>query len=521
MKRKNILSVLTSLILGLTTIVKLEINDEVNFINNFHFDFIFFLKALGISIIYFIILKLLLKYTKNLTLNQTKKTIFSKKVLIISSCGIFLNGLLFLLTYYPGSNMYDTLAIIEGPVSVATQHPLFYNLALSLTYNIFYKIFANMNLAYFLTSLIQLIIMDIIITYLIYYFNKEFKNRYLTISLLIYFIFLPIISNYNSTLIKDVPFCGTILLLIPLLHKLITTKGHCLKDSKYLKILILISILNVFVRNNGLYVIIFTFLILLIIYKKYYKALLKALVIIVICSFIPNLFLEEKPLFQEKVGIPLQQLSYVIKNDSTNINKDDLAYLNRLMPLEEIRKNYNPHSVDEIKWNPSFNRAYLDSTKGQFLKVWFKLLPTHFESYVKSYLLQTNSLFTWEKFNPLQSRFLGIDKTDFYHPEKFASLENKALFPKKIQKALETFYEHTIIFFNNGICFWILIINILILIEKDKPKYIICSLPLLGIWLTLMISSPLAYALRYMSPYLYSLPFILSLTFIKEEKLSK
>lgn len=529
MKNKKIISkiitIVISLILGMIIILKENINYNkgypIEFINNFHFYLEIFLKSIIIGLICYILIILLFKLLDKIKLKNYKKEYSNKIICIISFLGIFITNLIFLITYYPGSNMNDTLFIISGPISSSGQHPIIYNLWLSCTYNIFYKLFNNMNLAYFLTSIVQVIIMTSIITLIIRWFNKKFKNKTATIILLIYYIFIPIVSNYNIVLIKDSLFSIVLLLHIPLLYELIKTKGEILKNKKYLVFMFIIFLSTILVRNNGLYIILFLSFVLLIIYKNYIKYLLPIVLTAIIISFIPNLVIsKQENLFQEKVGIPIQQLSYIIKHDSKNIKKENKTYLNKIMNLTDIKENYNPYSVDTIKWHKKFNREYLDKTKIKFIKTWFTILPTHFESYIKSYLLTTYELWSFEKFNPIQSRFLGIDKSDYYNQEEFKNLENKTIFPKKIQQSLEKYYEKTTIFFGNGTCFWILIVTMLYTIYKNKTKYLILSLPLIGLWLTLMISSPISYALRYMSPYIYMLPFIIAITFITKDKCS-
>ena len=366
--KETIIYLLISLFFSLSINLKLLIDYENTFPEYFiirsNFDLFFFIKVIAGSFICYFILLLLIKLLSKIKTKEMIVPFSSKVICSISFIGILISNIIFLLTYYPGSNMYDTFSIIQGPISSSNQHPIIYNLLLSGTFNIFNKIFNNMNIAYFLTSIIQTIFIGTIITYVINWFNKTFKNKTGTIVLLIYFIFLPIVSNYNTVLIKDSIFASILLLHIPLLYKLLDTKGECLKDIKYLISMLLIFISTILVRNNGIYVILFLGIIIFIIYKKYLKYFISTMIVTLIISQIPNLFIvKNEPLFQEKIAIPIQQLAYTIKYDENTLSSNDLNYLNKIMDIEKIKENYNPYSVDTIKWNDNFNREYLNKTK--------------------------------------------------------------------------------------------------------------------------------------------------------------
>lgn len=483
-----------------------------NFIYNYHFNFSFFIKSLFMTIPILLVLLLLFKLISKINIKKSSN-LYSKKLLCaISFISIFSSGFLFLLTYYPGSNMNDTLASIQGPITASTQHPLFYNLWISIPFRIFLKIFNNMNFSFFLLGIIQLTVSATIITYLIWWYHKTFKNKIGTIILLIYFTVMSIVANYNTVIIKDSIFSVLMLLYIPVIYNIVITKGNCLNATKHLIYTITVFLITALIRNNGIYIIIFLSIIFLILYRKVWKKIIIMLLTIVILQKIPNLITSQKPLFQEKIGIPLQQIAYIVSYNLDSISNEDLEYLNKIMKLEDIKSNYTIYYVDTIKWHKDFNREYLDQTKGRFIKTWLNNLPNNFENYIKSYLLTTYDLWTISKFNSDQSRFFGITKSGYYNQDYFKNLENKRIFPQAIQTCLDNYYKRATIFFGNGTCFWILVIILLYILYKENINILIFTMPLIGLWLTLMISSPLSYALRYMGPYIYLLPFIILIT---------
>ncbi len=525
--KKNILSYLftyiVSYILGCIILLSKAINFNpyvipAKFINSFHFSSSFFIKAFYLSIPIFLAFYLLFYLLKHWHFKPSKSLISSKKILITSFISNIITGLLFILTYYPGSAMTDTFDILTSPIGVAHKNPLLYNLIVTIPFRLLNRMLHNMNLSFFIISIIQLIVISGLLSIIVTWFHKTFKHNKATIFLILYFTLLPIVANYNTAIGKDAIYNLILLSLIPILYNIIQSKGAWLNIRKNFILMIFIFTITTLMRNNGLYIIIFTLLVLILTYKKLYKKGLLTLLIVVIINSLVGLFPGVKePLFQEKVGIPLQQIAYV-NYVSGNIDPKDLAYLNNILPLTELKNKYHPYYVDNIKWDPHFDGQYLNKTKEQFLKTWFNILPNNFESYVKSYLLVTYATYTPYSFVDDQSRFLGINKIDFNSFPDFKEMHAAPIFPTFIQKNLTSFYDQTVIYLNNGSCFLLLITLILYIIYRKKANYLLITAPYLAIWLILMLATPLATALRYMSSYIYALPFLYLIILLIDQK---
>ena len=206
--------------------------------------------------------------------------------------------------------MPDTFFIIDSPIYISKQHPIVYNLLISVPYYIFNKIFSS-NISFFLISIIQLLIIDLIITFVIAWYYKTFKHKKTTIFLSLYFSLVPIITNYNTTIVKDSIFCVILLLYLPILYSIINSNGEWINNKKNIMYLLLLLIGTTLIRNNGIFMIFAVLLVLLLSYRKYYKKWLLVLIITILASsitkFVPG---NQTNLFQEKVAVPLQQLGY-------------------------------------------------------------------------------------------------------------------------------------------------------------------------------------------------------------------
>lgn len=509
LKKEFIFYEIISYIFSICLLLKYEINYNSNipknFIYKFHFNLNFFIKSFIISIPILLLLIFLLYLFNKIKIKNKFKLIENKKVFIISFIGLFITGLIFLIVYYPGNIFTDTLYIFKSPYGSSSQHPLTYIYFITIPFKVFNKLFKDINIAIFLTYIIQLLVSSTIISITITWINKTIKNTLITILLMIYFILTPIITNYNTSLIKDSLFCLLILLNIPVIYETIKSKGKYLNTNKNLIITIIIFTFTSLVRNNGIYIIILLLLILLVKYKTIRKKLLITMLIVLSLTTIQNK-LSKKQLFQEKIAVPLQQITYTVYSNG-KVSKKDIKYLNKIYKYNSYKENYNPYIVDSVKWDKDFNRDYLNKTENKFIKVWFNILPNNFEGYVKAYLLNTYGNWSTEEYHPIQGRFLGTNDTIIENPNLFTDIKTY----NNSNKNIKSIYEKTTIYFGPGICFWILLLVISYIVYKKKYNLIIITIPLLAIWLSLMIATPFSLAFRYVSPFMYTLPIIISI----------
>ncbi len=489
------------------------------FLFNLKINLVFFLSVFILSLFIFVILTYLLKIITKYSFKEDDNLFNTKKVQIISFILIFIFGTIFLLVYYPGTAMVDTLYLIYDPVKYSRQYPLLYSLLFS---NLFYTInfiTNNMNLSFFLLGILQLIYMDSVITYVISWVHKKFQNNNITIFLIIYFSLNPIVSNYNTTIARDSISASLFLLIIPFLYDIISSSGKKLSDKIFLIKLSIIMGLITIVRNNGIFTITILVFAIIIIYKKYFKTIIKLALIVTIIFMIPRLLpssYKSEPLFQESVGVPIQQLAFLAKYNK--LDDSDLKEISKVIPSEVIKEVYNPFFVDNIKWHGYFDRKYLNKNKNTYIKMWNKYLFKYPSDYVKILLLNSFDLWGFDKFYQKQSVFFEIDLTDEVISRRFGGLENIRILPDGLYKELNNFYRSKTIFFSSSVCFFISLFLGVVMINKKKKEFLLILVPCLALWLNLMIATPLSCAFRYMCPYLYCLPLFGVITFSNSKK---
>ena len=185
----------------------------------------------------------------------------------------------------------------------------------------------------------------------IVFWIKESVGKRAAAGLYIYFTFLPIIGNYGMAAVRDGLFSlsltGWILLMIK--------KEWEKRDYVYLALL---SLGMMLLRNNGVYI-----AALLIFASSFYrKQWKKEAVILIFCalaSILPGQIILNhhnwKPLFQESMAIPLQQMGRVLVMEGSR-SEETVNFMNHLLPEEKWKKDYSPATVDFVKWDDRFRR---------------------------------------------------------------------------------------------------------------------------------------------------------------------
>lgn len=512
MKRIKWFNLIFSIFLSLSINLKLVINKGLDyFIKQFKFDFSFLINSIILGIIIYFLLLLIFKLLdkiniKNSFLNINK----NKKILIF--LGIFIMTIINLLVYYPGVYLNDTYYMIYGPIRFSNGHPLFLNLTWSI---LFFALKMNFSgeLSIFIMSFIQSILSAVVLTYIVLWFNKKIKNKTFTILLILYYIFMPIISNYNMALNKDSIYSLMFLLFLTLYYEIIETKGKIILDKKFMFKLIIVSMFMMYTRNNGFYIIVPSIILLLFIYgiKRYYKSILSFLVILLFLNFIPTFISKSynvEYLKREKYALPIQQVSYLVKYYPDKLDKSDYELLDKIIvnSKETINDKYNVFKVDDIKFDSNFNDDAFNKYEKEFVSLWLDKFFDNTDSYLKSYLLNSYHLWAINKLEKKQSVILEASISGVL--EEYQII-NKRILPKGIHNLLTSYYERFTTFFNPALCFIILFLfNIYSIYHKNK-KLVVFSFPLIITWLGLLIVSPLSSALRYMAIYIYMLPVII------------
>lgn len=434
----------------------------------------------------------------------------------------------FLLAFYPGTGMNDTVNIIKVGTSITNQFPWPYVYFIHEGSKVSIFLFGTAEPWLFICSLLQMGLMASGLSFGIHWINKLSGNSYLSLLLSAFFAFTPIMSNYVIAILRD-PLYSLALLLMGIF--LTNHAGHKTWGKSETKTFFWLCIGLMFFRNNGLYIL---FIITALLMrgknnenpKKIMLAFLAATLIMYIPPKVISTIHHIPPLTQEKLAIPIQQIGRTAALNG-KITDSQQQSLEQIYPLSDWGKSYNPKSVDFIKWNHDFNRTELALREKDFMAVWFHIGINNPDLYTEAWMLNTYWNWNVNLIMPdfsSQSRF-GYAMTD--KNRKHVNEGNNQVsggnlpIPKSIKDALISWSYGYSNFLGAGFCLWMTLILSGALIIKGKSQYLWVVVPTLLNTGTLLLATPFCGAFRYSFAYVLLLPFLLFLPFIRSEGQNK
>ena len=508
-----IMSIIYSILLIFGKIVyTFQFNKTANVFSIF-FSFKTFIKLLGTFNFIFILLMNIYPKIYNFKLNK-KNSFTNKKIFWGSFIFIFICWLPYFLKYYPGVLTPDSLSeidiIFNNFSHISDHHPIIHTLFISLPFNIGYKIFHSANLGVTLYSLIQMIIMDLIFSYFLTFLNERKVNKKILILTILFYAIMPVHPIYSISMWKDVIFSGLILLLSIETLKLLENKNI---NFKSMISFIIISILCIFFRNNGVYMYLLLIIFSLIIFKDKRKIFIIAFTIVLgTYAFVKGPvfthFGVEKTESAEYIGMPLQQIGRMaFKNiEFTEYEKKEI---NKLIPIEILKDAYNPQFSDGIKFNPNYKDEVFDNNKFKYFKIWLNLVIKH-----PSIALEAHANSTLGYWYP------GVSYSCFstsLYPNDFGIYRDQ-----KLPSIFDTYFKYVgtkkipilNMVWSIGLCFWIIFLFGYITLKKKGFKYLYVFIPVIGVWITMLIASPVFAEFRYIYCAYITLPLLLLMPYL-------
>ncbi|MBR5301223.1 MAG: hypothetical protein IKU38_00125 [Clostridia bacterium] len=425
----------------------------------------------------------------------------------LCALALLLVWLPYILSVAPGNIYVDSLSsisqMLEHGHPTSNHHPMFYTLMIGVFLKIGNVVFGSANIGVLMYSLFQTAVMIFcIVCVLTLMYHKRISGWIIGASMA-YFMFVPLFPNYAMSMWKDALFSCMLLCLSGVLYFLIT--GH---TSSWLWYVCYgaAGLGAMIFRNNGLYVFVGVTALSLFAMRRHIMRFLcaaaAALMIFVSTTSLATRVWNIYSDYVENVGIPLLQMGYTINHDG-DFSEEEEEYLFRLMPEEVWNYAYRPCLVDGIKWNPQFDLAFLDETKGEFFKVWAGGLVKNPAEYVDAYLLATHGF--WQPGVQNLYGFMDVQMNDNPYGIGFMDLFEK-IFGFSLMPVLKDYP----IFLGSGTLLWLVLLGMTAACAK-KMKHTLPYMPAMLNWATVMIATPVAYSLRYVFVFALGLPLYLAL----------
>lgn len=466
------------------------------------------------------------------TANKVYHFIFIKHSFIIPLLIILICWLPYIISFYPGilfqdsSNQirqyfgYDipedsstnSANLIDENVKITNHHPVVHTVILGLCMQ-FGKLIGNDNLGLFTYTILQVLLLASTLAYSINFMKKlKIPNWIRTVALLI-FSLLPIIPVYAMEATKDVPFTCFVILYVILMYKLITNaniKKLTIKDT--IKIVIL-SMLVILFRNNGIYVIIMSLPFIAIFDKTNRKAILITSVVIIALSqifnsvLLPALKITPSSI-REALCIPFQQTARYVRAYEEDVTEEEKEIIDKVLDYSTLAERYDPTNADAVK--NQYNKDATTEDLVNYLKVWFGQFFKHPNAYIQATMNNAYGYFYPESnIRQYTTDFIvdahgSINNTGNFNYHYIEGLRNARESIKTITDITETI---PVISWINNIAFnvWLIIMILVYFIYTKKFRYIIYIMPFISIILV-CIASPINAYFRYTIPYVFAMP---------------
>ena len=257
--------------------------------------------------------------------------------------------------------------------TVSSFHPLIHTYWLTGCLVLGDLLFSSYEIGMAVYSLSQMAIMAMIFAYITTTLHSLHHSRLFSIMTVCFFAFFPvnIILSFSST--KDVVFSGLLAVLILLsLCAVLDPEAFFSSRKKMLGYLLTGLFMSVF-RNNGIYALIAfsPFLIAALSgFRKRATILCVSTIVIsaIICGPITSLISTEGSNAGEVLGLPIQQVSRVIKLNPSDLSSKDIERINSYIPSWS---NYVPGTSDPVKFSGGTSTLISNDVTG-FLSLWLQ-----------------------------------------------------------------------------------------------------------------------------------------------------
>lgn len=434
------------------------------------------------------------------------------KTILVGSVFLFLLWLPYLLTYWPGFLLGDSLSSVRqalGMRSWDNHFPVAYTALIAFFLKISHLCGFGNSVGCALYSVFQMLFMAIALSFCTNWVAIRGRlSRIWTVVMLMVFGLTPYFASFSIAMWKDPIFSSALVMMTLLLFDFSWKKG--VVGQKWYAFMFVFCLISVFFRGNGLVVaaLVAAALVLAAFHARREgrssRPFLKASTTILIACVIQ--LAATGPLYGflgiapaepiESRGLFMNQLARVVIAEG-DISDQEYAYLDEILPIGSYADAYTPTIVDSIKWHDEFNDAAIDN---RFLSVWASVGLKNPRLYLEGWELQTCGYWAINvpEINNSDWNIEGglIYNIDESRKERLNTLD---LHPRNLL-GFDFFYK---LFPSSGWFVpvswinWLVLFLMLALATQQRTSLILGLAPIVGLAATLLIASPLWYWPRY------------------------
>ena len=490
----------------------------------------FVLQTCGFTLFFSALLKFFKEFFQKKNFLKTaddKPGFFDKKPFLKAFIVLFCVYGLVTLICYPGNINADTIGQIYqvyGEMPFSEHHPILSTLLVGGLVKLFDNLTGSQAPGLFVYTLLQCAMLAAALSFTVAALAKKWlKNAYLWVLTLIYAI-TPIYTNIVSTAIKDVPFMAFVI-VYAVLTLLYIEDNTRITDTKFFVSLIVCEIFMVLLRNNGIYMMVPTGIVLWLYGMKKQSAKEKlmsflglffaaALIGTLINAGLSKAVNAEKVAKGDMLSLPFQMLGrYYTEFPDDFSDKDRAAIEAVLGPIDNSLDGYNPDLADQIKV-----KYRSEATTGEvvtFMKTFCRLFFKHPIAYIDGFTVHT---YGWVSPVVSAEKRYETPDDDFLTPTGIAEVIDKGMV------FLYRFLDRiSILGALENVAFWVWVYAFVFFVqgEKNLKKYRLFGVYMLIALLICFAAPAFLEHVRYGFPILMTVPFVFFFTLsVKDEECS-
>lgn len=318
---------------------------------------------------------------------------------------------------------------------------------------------------------------------------------------------MPYHIAYGSTLWKDVPFAGALLLMLVALYRLLRGLGQ--KPWLDWTLMVVGAVGFSLLRTNGWYALLVTVAILLFVRRGGSPVLVKRMALVLLATWVMlNPLLDSLGVkgmdMTEAFAVPMQQIARVV-SQGHELTQEQTQVLGEIFDLEKMAQVYDPNSVDPVKFK-TFRydqKSAIRNDPWRYLRVYLELGVQYPGEYLKAWVEETKGF--WNA----GYSYMVYDTSCIGEEWGIVRREANELARKCYGRLFQSWEKATSLQFTAsiGLFVWVLLILFAVACLKGWEEKIL-FLPVLVVVVGLWMGTPVFAEFRYAYPIILTVPFL-------------
>jgi len=398
------------------------------------------------------------------------------------------------------------------------------------------------NTAVFLYCTVQIFLISLAVTYLVYRLIRIGVGKKYCYCVVAYFAIVPFNVQFSHTVWKDIPFsyCCMVFMLMIWLQTLGEKRDRSLWLDYALVVISGIEITTL--RSNGYYAFLFFIPFSVVLFWKNRKDMIAVIAFTWVLSMVVRgpisdvIINGNNKIVAEKAGLYVTNTEETEYVEESSVNKQyevagiyivtcqQLAAVQmniENLPAEEVNLLEEVFYVDRLKetYNPRISDNTLSSLKlhdtYRYLTIWLQIGVKHPRMYLRAWRDMTCGYWypevaeRWIVIDEVPQNDYGVHKV---LPAWFSGIRDRV---ERLYKRIPLYG----LVWSIGACVWLTMICMVLTVLNRGWRYVLCYIPIIGVWLTLLIATPVYAEFRYLYSFFVCLPITLLIPWVDKRRI--